>query len=71
MIKRYELPNILLDYEPILRNVTGCNIHWKKGRSLAYRDVNKNQRSNIGKKAGKIRTVHKRESTDSLSDFFR
>ena len=29
LIKRYEVRNLLLDDEPILKNVTGCNIHWK------------------------------------------
>ena len=29
LIKRYEVPNILLDDEPIFKNVTGCDIHWK------------------------------------------
>ena len=64
MIKRYEVPNLLLDDEPILKNVTGCNIHWKEGRSLTYRDVKKKQRSKIGRRAGHIRTVNKRDSTD-------
>ena len=41
MIKRYEVPNILLDDELILKNVTGCDIHWKEGRRLTYRDVKK------------------------------
>ena len=41
MIKRYEVPNLLLDDEPILKNVTGCDIHWKEGRSLTYKDVKK------------------------------
>ena len=31
MIKRYEAPNLLLDDEPIIKNVTGCNIHWREG----------------------------------------
>ena len=41
LIKIYEVPNLLLDDEPILKNVTGCDIHWKEGRSLTYRDVKK------------------------------
>ena len=71
MIKRYEVPNLLLDNEPILKNVTGCDIHWEEGRNLTYRDVKKKQRSNSGRRAGKIRTVNKRESTDSFFHFFR
>ena len=33
LIKRYEVHNLLLDDEPILKSVTGCNIHWKEGSS--------------------------------------
>ena len=60
MIKRYEIRNLLLDDEPILRNVTGYNIHWKESRSLTYRDVKKKQRSKIGGRAGQIHTTNKR-----------
>ena len=52
MIKRYEVPNLLLDDEPILKNVTGCNINWKEGRILAYRDVKNKQISNSGRRPG-------------------
>ena len=70
MIKRYEVPNLLLDNEPILKNVTGCDIHWKEGGSLTYRDINKNQRSNSGRMVGQIRTAKNGERTDSLFHFF-
>ena len=69
MIKIYEVPNLLLDDEPILKNVTGCDIHWKEGRSLIYRDVKKKQRSKSGGKARHIRTVNKREMNDSFFYF--
>ena len=58
LIKRYEVPNLLLDNETILKNVTGCNIHWKEGRSLTYRNVKQNQISISGGKAGDIRKVN-------------
>ena len=48
LIKRYEVRNLLLDVEPILKNVTGCNIHWKGDRSLTYRDIKKKQISKSG-----------------------
>ena len=70
MIKIYEVPNLLLDDEPILKNVTGCNIHWKEGRILTYRDVKKNQIYKCSRRAGQIRTVKKRERTDSFFHFF-
>ena len=70
-IKIYEVPNLLLDDEPILKNVTGCDKYCREGRRLTYRDVKKKQRSKIGRRAGHIRTVNKRESTDSFFHFFR
>ena len=66
MIKRYEVPNLLLDDEPILKNVTGCDIHWEEGRSLTYRGVKRNQRLKSGRRVGQIRSVNKRYSTNSL-----
>ena len=70
MIKIYEVPNILLDNEPILKNVTGFDIHWKEGRRLTYRNVKKNQISNTGMRTGQIRTFNKRERTYSFFHFF-
>ena len=60
MIKRCEVRNLLLDDEPILKNVTGCDIHWKEGRSLMYRDVNKNNISKSGGRQGVRKTPVKR-----------
>ena len=71
MIKIYEVPNLLLDNEPILKNVTGYNIHWKEVRSLTYRDVEKKQIYNSGRRKVQIRTVNKRDRTDSFFCFFR
>ena len=70
MIKIYEVPNILLDDEPILKNVTGCNIHWEEGRRLTYRDVKKKQIPKSGRRSGQIRTFNKRERTDPFFLFF-
>ena len=58
LIKIYEVPNLLLDDEPILKNVTRCDIHWEEDRSLTYRDGNKKQRSKSGRRAGLIRTFY-------------
>ena len=58
MIKRYEVRNILLDDELILKNVKGCNIYWKEGMSLTYRDIKKEQRSNSSGRARQIRIVN-------------
>ena len=70
LLKRYEVPNLLLDDEPILKNVTGYDIHWKGGRSLTYRGVKKKQISKSGRRVGQIGTVNKRERTDSFFHFF-
>ena len=48
LIKRYEVPNIMLDDEPIIKNVIGRDIHWKEDGSLTYRYFNKNQRPKSG-----------------------
>ena len=71
LIKKYEVPNLLLDDEPILKNITGWNIHWKEGRSLTYRAVKKKQILKTVGRAGQICTFNKRESTSSLFCFFR
>ena len=60
LIKRYEVRNLLLDYEPILKNIKGCNIHWKEGRSLTYRDVKKEHRSKSGGRVVQICTFNRR-----------
>jgi len=69
LTKRYEVPNLLLEDEPVLKNVVGCKIHWKSGRSLMYRQVTKKQRGK-GKNAGQVRTIKKRERRDSFFHFF-
>jgi nucleosome assembly protein 1-like 1 len=69
LTKRYEVPNLLLDDEPILKNVEGCKIQWKPGRSLTYREVTKKQRG-TGKNAGIVRTVKKKERAESFFHFF-
>ena len=70
LINRYEVRNLLLGDEPILKNITGCDIHWKEGKSLMYMDVKKKQRSKSGGREGQIRTDNKRERTDSFFHFF-
>ena len=70
MIKRYYVPNLLLDDEPILKNVTGCAIHWREGRSLTHRDINKKHRFKSGSRSGQICTFNKRDRTDSFFHFF-
>ena len=60
LINIYEVPNLLLDDEPILKKITGCDIHWEEGRSLTYGDIRKKYRSKRSIRAGKIRTFNKR-----------
>jgi len=70
LTKRYDVPNILLADEPLLKNVEGCTIDWSgPEHCLTYRDVTKKQRGR-GKHAGQVRTVTKREHKDSFFHFF-
>mmetsp|Transcript_21153 Transcript_21153/g.38170 ORF Transcript_21153/g.38170 Transcript_21153/m.38170 type:complete len:385 (-) Transcript_21153:1690-2844(-) len=71
LTKRYEIPNLLLDDEPILRNVMGCDILWKEGKCLTHKTVTKKQRSKAGKHAGQIRSVSRQEVTESFFHFFK
>lgn len=68
--KRYEVPNLLTEDEPILKNVTGTTVNWKKDKSLTYKEVTKKQRRKGGPHAGQIRTITKKERTDSFFHFF-
>lgn len=68
LTKTYEIPNLLLEGEPILQNVTGSVINWLPGKSLTYKTVQKKQRSK--KKPNAIRTITKRERVDSFFHFF-
>jgi len=69
--KKYTIPNLLLDDEPILKNVEGCEIKWKEGMCLTHREIKKKQRAKSGKNAGKIRTIVKKEKQDSFFHFFK
>jgi len=69
LTKEYEVPNLLLADEPILKDVGGCEIRWKPGRSLTYKKVCKTQRGK-GKNAGQVRRVMKKEKVESFFHFF-
>ena len=69
--KKYTIPNLLLDDEPILKNVEGDEIKWKEGMCLTHREIKKKQRAKSGKNAGKIRTIVKKEKQDSFFHFFK
>ncbi|MGK3737627.1 MAG: nucleosome assembly protein 1-like 1 [Bacillariaceae sp.] len=69
LTKSYDVPNLLLGDEPILKNVEGCEIIWKPSKSLTYIDTTKQQRGK-GKNSGQIRTVTKKERCDSFFHFF-
>uniref|UniRef100_A0A6T8H1D7 Nucleosome assembly protein n=1 Tax=Proboscia inermis TaxID=420281 RepID=A0A6T8H1D7_9STRA len=70
LTKRYDIPNLLLDDEPILQNVNGCDIDWKENKCLTTRTVTRKQRGKSGKRAGQIRVVTRKERTDSFFHFF-
>jgi len=71
LTKKYDIPNLFLDDEPILKKVEGCSINWKSGKCLTHTEVTKKQRSKSGKKAGQVRTITTREETQSFFHFFR
>eukprot|EP00581_Thalassiosira_minuscula_P017273 CAMPEP_0183727316 /NCGR_PEP_ID=MMETSP0737-20130205/25386_1 /TAXON_ID=385413 /ORGANISM="Thalassiosira miniscula, Strain CCMP1093" /LENGTH=444 /DNA_ID=CAMNT_0025958913 /DNA_START=110 /DNA_END=1444 /DNA_ORIENTATION=+ len=70
LTKRYEVPNLLTEDEPILKNVTGTTINWKPNQSLTYKQITKKQRKKGGPNAGQIRTITKKERTESFFHFF-
>lgn len=69
LTKSYDVPNLLLADEPILKNVQGCDIQWKAHKSLTHTEVTKKQRG-TGKNAGQVRIVTKKERCDSFFHFF-
>ncbi len=70
LTKRYEVPNLLTEDEPILKNVTGCTIQWKKNQCLTYKEVTRKQRKKGGPNAGQVRSITKKEKVDSFFHFF-
>jgi nucleosome assembly protein 1-like 1 len=69
LTKRYEVPNLLLGDEPILKNVEGCKIQWFPKKCLTHREIVKKQRGK-GKHAGQIRNIKKQERRESFFHFF-
>ena len=69
LTKKYDVPNLLLGDEPILKNVEGCEILWKKGKCLTSAQVTHKQRGK-GKNAGQVRSVVKSENKESFFHFF-
>jgi nucleosome assembly protein 1-like 1 len=69
LTKRYDVPNLLTADEPILKNVEGCDIRWKSGKSLTFVEVSKQQRGK-GKNTGQVRTVTRKEKSESFFHFF-
>jgi nucleosome assembly protein 1-like 1 len=67
--KTYDVPNLLLSDEPMLKNVKGTPIKWKAGRALTFRMTKKKQRGK-GKHAGHVRTVEKKEDLESFFRWF-
>ncbi len=70
LTKRYEVPNLLTEDEPILKNVTGCTIQWKKNQCLTYKEVTRKQRKKGGPNAGQVRSITKKEKVESFFHFF-
>lgn len=56
----------MIDDEPILKNVIGCDIEWNDDNCLTHRTITKKQRN----KKGQIRHVKKKEKLESFFHFF-
>lgn len=69
LTKSYDVPNLLLADEPILKDVQGCEIKWKGGKCLTFKEVIQQQRGK-GNNAGQVRTVKKQEKQESFFHFF-
>jgi nucleosome assembly protein 1-like 1 len=69
LTKKYDVPNLLLGSEPVLKNVEGCDIRWKDGKCLTFSEVTQMQRGK-GKNKGQVRSVVKTERKDSFFHFF-
>ena len=69
LTKEYDVPNLLLSDEPLLKNVSGTKIEWKEGKSLTHRTIKKKQRGK-GKNAGQMRVVLKTEEKESFFQWF-
>ena len=69
LTKRYEVPNLLMGDEPILKNIVGSEIKWKENKSLTHATVVKKQRGK-GKQAGQVRSVTKQERKESFFHWF-
>jgi nucleosome assembly protein 1-like 1 len=70
LTKRYDVPNLLSVDEPLLKNVDGCKIQWKAGKSLTTQKVSKQQRG-TGKNKGQVRFVTSSEQADSFFHWFQ
>mmetsp|Transcript_19036 Transcript_19036/g.32020 ORF Transcript_19036/g.32020 Transcript_19036/m.32020 type:complete len:422 (-) Transcript_19036:104-1369(-) len=70
LTKRYEVPNLLTEDEPMLQSVTGTDIHWKPNKSLTHKTITKKQRKKGGPNAGQVRTIQKTERAESFFHFF-
>ncbi|GMH64645.1 hypothetical protein TrLO_g9073 [Triparma laevis f. longispina] len=68
--KRYDIPNLYLDDEPMLEKISGTDIDWKEGQCLTHKVTIKKQRSKSGKSKGQIRSVEKKIKVDSFFNFF-
>ena len=70
LTKTYEVPNLLLADEPMIKSVQGCSIQWKDDdHCLTFRRFQKKQRGK-GKKAGQVRTITKTEKKKSFFHWF-
>ena len=70
LTKQYEVPNLLTEDEPILKNFTGTTINWKNSQALAFTEITKKQCKKGGPNGGQVRTITKKERVKSYFHFF-
>lgn len=70
LVKKYDIPDMLEDTTPTLRDITGTEIDWKPGKNLTVQVVQKKQRAKQGRNKGATRTVTQEVKKHSFFNFF-
>lgn len=69
LTKSYQVPNLFISDEPLIKNVEGTKIDWKSDRCLTHKKVTKKQRGK-GRHAGQVRTIVQQEEKESFFNWF-
>jgi nucleosome assembly protein 1-like 1 len=69
LTKSYQVPNLLVSDEPMIKNVEGTKIDWKPDKCLTHKKITKKQRGK-GRHAGQVRTIVQQEEKESFFNWF-